>query len=271
MKSVLLYANNDQGLESRLQAALDMVRLFEAHLVCVHATPFDAYVVGDPFGGVYAMPSIMDEIRATDDAHRARMEERLGREGVSWEWLHYDGNPAQAVVDRSRLCDLIVLSLPAPTEGIAHDGPLAMTGEVTVHARTPVLAVPQASRGVDGLGPALVAWNGAPESSNALRLALPMLRQASLVHVVTVIEDAGEFPAVDACAYLARHGIETELHEWPRNEQSTAAALIEAAARLGAAYVMMGAYGHSRFREAVVGGATRDMLLRSPVPLLLGH
>jgi nucleotide-binding universal stress UspA family protein len=271
MKSVLLYANDDQGLESRFQAALDAVRLFEGHLTCIQATPFDSYIIGDPFGGVYAMPSIMGEVRAADDAHRARMEERLRREGVSWEWLHHDGNPAQTVVDRSRLCDLIVLSLPTPTDGIAHERALALTGEVAIHARTPVLAVPQASRGVDALGPALVAWNGAPESSNALRLALPMLRQASVVHVVTVAEDGGEFPAVDACTYLARHGIQAELHEWPRDGNSTAEALIEAAARLGATYVLMGAYGHSRFREAVVGGVTREMLLRSPVPLLLGH
>jgi nucleotide-binding universal stress UspA family protein len=269
MKSVLLYANEDTGLESRLQAALDAVRIAEGHLLCLQVTPFDSFIMGDPFGGVYALPMLMDKVREADDEHRARLEQRLKGEGVSWDWLHFDGQPAQMVVDRSRLSDLIVLSLP--TEGVPNDGPLSMTADVAIHARTPVLAVPQASRGFDCLGSALVAWNGSQESCNALRLTVPLLQKASEVHVVTVTEDTAEFPATYACLYLARHGIEAALHEWPRDGRSTADALIDAANSLGASYVLMGAYGHSRFREAVLGGATRDMLLRSPVPLLLAH
>ena len=269
MKSVLLYANEDSGLESRLQAALDVVRLSEGHLLCLQVTPFNSFIMGDPFGGVYALPMLMDQVREADDAHRARLEERLRGEGVSWDWLHFDGEPAQMVVDRSRLSDLIVLSLP--TEGVSNDGPLSMTAETAIHARTPVLAVPQASRGLDCLGPVVVAWNGSQESCNALRLTVPMLQKASAVHVVTVTEDTAEFPATYACLYLARHGIQAELHEWPRDGRNTADALIDAANKLGAGYLLMGAYGHSRFREAVLGGATREMLLRSPVPLLLAH
>ena len=269
MKSVLLYANGDSGAESRLQAALDMVRLFDGHLICLQATPFDAFIIGDPLGGLYSSSAIMDHLRKTDDEHRLRLEERLRREGVSWDSLHFDGMPAQLIVDRSRLSDLIVLSLPE--EGGTNDGPLSLAADVAIHARTPVLAIPQKSRGLSCLGPVLVAWNGSQEASHALRLTVPMLQRASSVHVVTVGEDTVEFPATCAGLYLSRHGIEAELREWPREGRSTADALLNAASTLGAGYVLMGAYGHSRFREAVLGGATRDMLRNSPVPLLLAH
>ncbi len=269
MKTVLLYANEDSGLESRLQAALDVARAFEGHLSCVQVTPFDSFIMGDPFGGVYALPTVLEAVSKAEEAHRARLEERLRSEGVAWDWYRYDGSPAQVVADRSRLSDLIVLSLPE-ADG-EYNGPLSMVGDVALHARAPVLAVPQASRSLDCLGPAVVAWNGSTEAAHALRLTLPMLARASQVHIVEVTEDKAGFPAIDASQYLARHGIESELHEWPASGRSVADALYDAAQVLGANYVVMGAYGHSRLRESILGGTTREMLHRGALPLLLAH
>lgn len=269
MKTVLLYANDDSGMESRFQAALDVARTFGAHISCVQVTPFDSFIMGDPFGGVYALPSVIEEVRRAETAHREKIEQRLQMEGVSWDWYRYDGAPAQKVIDRSRLVDLIVLSLPQ--RGQAYSGPLSIVGDVALHAGAPALAVPQACRSVELLGPAIVAWNGAPESSNALRLGLPMLKRAAAVHIVTVCEERGDFPATDAAEYLARHGLNCELHEWPANEGSVAAALRDAAKVLKGGYIVMGAYGHSRLSEMILGGATREMLDYSDVPLVLAH
>ena len=269
MKTVLLYANEDSGMESRLQAALDVARVFEGHIGCVQVTPFDSFIMGDPFGGSYAIPGIVEALDKTDAAHRARIEDRLRSEGVSWDWQRYDGAPAQIVTARSGLSDLIVLSLPG--EGAGYDGPLSIAGDVLIHARAPVLAIPLASRSIDCLGPAVVAWNGAMEAAHALRLTLSMLGKASSVHIVTVTDDKTGFPALDASQYLSRHGIGSDLHECPRDERNTADALLDAARKLGAAYVVMGAYGHSRLSETVLGGTTRDMMLQGDVPLLLAH
>jgi len=269
MKSILLYANDDSGLESRLQGALDVVRCFEGHLTCLQVTPFDAFIIGDPFGGVYTLSSVLEQVRKAEDDHREQIEDRLRREGVSWDWLRFDGTPAQLVADRSRLSDLIVVGFGAQEK--AQDGPLSLVPDVVLHARTPVLAVPASSRGLDCTGTALVAWNGALEAAHALRLAVPMLRGAARIHIVTVTDEATEFPATDASTYLARHGIESTLHEWEGAGRSTSAVLMDAAATLEADYVVMGAYGYSRLREAVLGGVTRDMLRDSRLPLLLAH
>jgi nucleotide-binding universal stress UspA family protein len=98
-----------------------------------------------------------------------------------------------------------------------------------------------------------------------------MLRKATAIHIVNVDEGTDGFPPTDASLYLARHGLPSELHEWSCAGRSVADALRDAAATLKASYVVMGAYGHSRAREAVLGGVTRDLLRHSPVPLLLAH
>lgn len=270
MKSVLLYANQDSGLESRLQAALDVVRLFGGHLTCVQATPFDGFIMGDPFGGIYALPTVLENVRNAEEEHRERVEARLRSDNLSWDWLRHDGSPGQIMTDRSRLSDLIVLSLPGDSISLGGD-PLSLAADVAVHARAPVLAIPQSEGSVNPGGAALVAWNGSPESSHALRMALPMLKKASGVHIVTVADDRTEFPATDACQYLARHGVEAKLHEWPKGDRNISEALLDAAATLRADYLVMGAYGHTRLREAILGGTTREMLGDSRIPLLLAH
>ncbi|MGA9580849.1 MAG: universal stress protein [Allosphingosinicella sp.] len=269
MKSILLHANEDSGLESRLQAALDLVRLLDGRLTCLHTTPYEAFITGDPFGGVYALPVVVDQLKRLEAEQRARLDEKLSTEGVAWDWLQIDGPSVQAILDRSRLADLLVLSLAAKGD----DEPaLSLAASVAVHCRAPVIAVPQTIKALDARGPAMVAWNGSPEVAHALRFALPMLRRASEVHVVTVAEeDCHQFPPTDGCRYLALHGVKAELHEASRDDRPIAELLLVAAARLDARYIVMGAYGHSRLREAVLGGVTRQMMKESRVPLLLGH
>lgn len=270
MKTVLLYATEDNGMESRLQAALDVARAFESHLDCVQVTPFDAVIMGDPFGGIYALPNVVAAVQDAEDDHKARIEQRLQAEGASWDWLRFTGQPSQVVVECSRLADLIVLSLPG--QDGSYSGPHAIAADVALTARAPVLALGQEARSVDCFGPAMIAWNGSPEAANAVRLTLPMLRKASAIHVVSVAEaKEGLLPPTDASQYLSRHGLASDLHEWPAGDSGIGDALRDAAATLGAAYVVMGAYGHSRFSEAVYGGVTRDFLRHSPVPLLLAH
>ena len=118
--------------------------------------------------------------------------------------------------------------------------------------------------------PVLVAWDGGHESANALRAALPLLRMASAVHILTVREKSDDFPASDAASYLSRHDIHAEVHEVEPN--GTIAFTIEDTARkLGAGMIVMGVFGKSRLRELLLGGVSRHMLDRSLVPLLLAH
>lgn len=271
MKSVLLYANDDGGLDARIEAALDLAEADEGHLTCIQVVPYDSFVMGDPFGGVYALPSVLEEVERKKAATRDRVEARLKRAQVPWTWLDFTGEPASLVAERSRLADVIVVSLPNGS-GRQSDRVNSLAADVAVHARSLTLAVPGECEGFDATGRALVAWNGSAESSQALRLALPLLKRAAAVDIITVVEQNDpDFPATQACEYLGYHGIRPELHEWPRDGRPVTECILDAAGRFGSAYIVMGAYGHSRIREAVLGGVTRAMLDNADRPLLLAH
>lgn len=271
MKSVLLHIQDDNGLEARLQAALAIVRATNGHLSCIHVTPINAYVAFDGFGGVFVMSDILKTLEENETKIRVQIEERLAHEDVSWDYNQITADTTQMLVSHGALNDLIIVGRGRHLETTAALG-IAIIGDILHATRTPLLIQPEKQNSFDPLGPALVAWNGSFESANAMRFALPILKLASAVHIVTV-EDQKEtpFPSVTASEYLSRHGISSDLHSQNVDSRSVGDALIEAAETLGASYLVMGAYGHSRAREYLFGGVTRHMLKGCPIPLLIAH
>lgn len=272
MKSILLHIHQDSGQESRLASAIAITRANEGHLICLQATPLDAYfLVGDPFGGAYVSSGVFQTFRENEKLERARIEERLQHEGISWEWRHAEGSAAQTIAEHAKLADLVVLSQPDRQETVLLRGtPLA--ADVAVHIQSPTLVVPQTDKRFDcGGGLAMIAWNGTSEAAHAVRLGLPLLRGAAAVHIVSIDEDDRTTSSSDLRRYLAQHDIETETHKPPREDGSIADSLIAASSALDVDYIVLGAYGHSRIRETVLGGVTHDLIFSSPVPLLLAH
>jgi nucleotide-binding universal stress UspA family protein len=134
-----------------------------------------------------------------------------------------------------------------------------------------VLAVPEDARMFDVTRPALLAWDGSKPAMRTIKRAAPLLALASSV----TIFQAGDLPdesicAQDAALYLARHGIDLVI-ETSEDSKAPASQISQAAERHEASYVVMGAFGHSRLKEAIFGGVTHEMLGTSGLPLLLGH
>lgn len=270
MKSIFLHIRADHALDARLAAAIELARVHGGHLTCVQATPFDSFIVTDPFGGVYAQPSVLQALQERNDAERARVEQHLSTTGISFDWVDSDGDPAQVMVDRGRLADVLVLSRQ---EKQGRDGlaPLPIASDVALHARAPVLVVPPGPGTFRADGPAVVAWNGSVEAAHALRQSLPFLRRSSAVHILTVSGEDGDFPASQAALYLSRHGVDATVDAREPEGRSIARTLLDSAVALDAACLVMGAYGHSRLRETVLGGVTRDLLSEASLPLMLAH
>ena len=268
MKSILLHVFSDDQLDNRLSVALDICRATGGHLTCLQVTPYDAFVAMDPIDGMPFEAFFLEQLRTDETATRQRIEARLSHADVPWEWRVANGDVAGAMVDGSGLYDLIVLSQKAQHRGTAD--PLPIVEDVVVTAGCNVLVVPHGVDRFDPRGPAMVAWNASPEAAAALRLALPLLAMASAVHIVSVGEDEDEFPQTDANIYLSRHGIRTELHPLPQTGYSTAETLARFAVEHRIGVIVMGAYGHSRLREMLLGGVTRHLLAKSTVPMLMG-
>lgn len=267
MQSILLHIHSDSGQASRLKAAADLARLVEGHLTCIQPIAYPTYLAADPMA--YAgSPALYDAIEAEAVKFRLSIEERLAREAIPREWAEVRGDAATAIVSESRLADLVVLSQSG------HGGPpepLAIVGDVALHARTPVLAVAPEATVFDPGGPVMVAWNGSHEAANALRASVPLLAHAEAVHLVTIGNQPEAYSASQAVHYLARHGVGVQTHERPHGGRSIGETLFAAAQELEAGYVVLGAYGHSRFRERLIGGVTRWMLDHSSISLFLAH
>ena len=267
MKSILIPVNDEEGFESRLQAALDIGRASNGHITFLHGIPVSDYVALDPFGGSYYVAEQREA--ALEEAERKRMmlKDAMANEDVSWDFLSQDGSPDDVLINQSRLADVAVLSEPAGD----HDADLASSVTYLVMtAQCPVLAVPQSSKALDCAGKAVIAWNGSEQAGNAMRAAVPLLQVANSVEVVTIGEDPAYFPAATAGAYLSRHGIKADLIQRDRHSK-IADAMHSLLIDREADYMVMGAYGHSRVRQTLFGGVSRHFIQHSPVPVLMAH
>jgi nucleotide-binding universal stress UspA family protein len=270
MKSLLLHVQDDPGMEARLQAALSIARATSGHISCLHVTPISLYIASDGITGAYMMPNFSKTLDEMEKKMRARIEDHLKNEDVSWDYQHVDGEPAQEIVARSSLADLIVMGRYHHRE--TRYTPITLIGDVLQSSRAPILVQPQQLDSFDVFGSAVVGWNGSFEAANALRAALPLLQLASAVHIVTVAEPKEHMlPSLSASTYLSRHGVTSELHARPVSDKPIEDAIRETAEVMGAGYIVMGGYGHSRAREFLFGGVTRSLLKECPIPLIMGR
>ena len=270
MKSVLLYVQDDEGLESRFDAALALATASSGHLTCMQVTPSSAYVAFDGFGGVFIMADVMNKIEERRASVKAKVEAKLRRADVAWDFIDCTDAPVHALVSRSALADIVVLS--RSNEGPTEREALSLAGDVAIHARTPVLVIPTATTMFNPCGRAMIAWNGSFEAANALRAALPLLKKASDIQVITVEEpDSKSLPSTSAAEYLSRHDISATVQQRGQGPLFPEKALQEVIDELNPSYLVMGAYGHSRAREFVFGGVTRAMLKNSSIPVLFSH
>lgn len=265
MKTVMVLIHDDAGQEARLQCALDMVRTVNGHLLCLDVLM--APVVADGFGLGGGGGILLAEEREREDANVERLEPRLAREGVSYEWARVTSGSDGAIAESARLVDLIVVG----KQGL---GELAETGAVAARlaalTSAPILLVPTEQKSFDLTGPALVAWDGSRPADAAVRAAVPLLRLASDVQIVTIGEEEGGADPDEVAVYLDRHGCKATSRRLPR-QGDVGAQLLEAFGAGSARWGVMGCYGHGRLREQLFGGTTRTLLAKVGVPILLSH
>ena len=271
MRSILLHVHEDDGMEARLQAALDIAREFDGHVTCLQPVSFDVAVPGDLYGTMIA--ELLPIYQESADKGRDQVCARLAIEDVAWDWQQEEG-PSGPLLQRAEgLTDLIVLGTRDPAS--SGKGPSALTGYMAVHGRSPLLVVPENAQSFDPAGAAVVGWNGSLEAGHALRGALPLLRRARSVTLACVAEQRDEadhlLPAVDAAEYLSRHDVACDIVEFERGPETVAQVLIDCAAGKGAAYLVVGAYGHARALETVFGGVTRELFADPPLPIFTAH
>jgi nucleotide-binding universal stress UspA family protein len=269
MKNILLLVHDDDGQEARVQAALDLTRALNGHLTCLDIIRVPEFL--NDYATTVGSMNLEVDWEVAAKKNRAHLEGQLAHEEVSWDWIEETGDVTTIINSRVDLSDIIVLNTTLADPDMSDMR--SIVSAAAVKSNKPVLAVPQGYLRFAAAGNAMIAWDGSAPSVAAVRAAVPILKLAASVLLVEVDHrpDHG-VSAEDGAAYLSRHDVHATIQQRKTDGMvSTSSRLLEIAAGMHADYIVMGAYGHSRLTEAILGGVTRSMLMRTAVPLILAH
>lgn len=269
IKSILFHVHEDDQFESRLQTALSIARTCSAHLQCLQVVPVEAFAVVDAFG-TFVNAETLAIIEEQGAKQRERIEARLKNEDVAWSYDTTSEPLIPELLKGAALSDLLVIGREPEDRAFGRSG-RSLLGEIICNSRTPLCIPGTDAAPFDPFGTAVIAWNGSIEAANAIRQSIGLIKMASDVRVIRIVEDKeATFPDARVLQYLSRHGIHAQLDTRAARHDFTQD-LIEYAAVAGASYVVMGGYSHSRAGEFLFGGVTRSLLREFPISLVMAH
>lgn len=264
--------------DEALVAAIRLARAFQGHLTVLElvSLPYPMLSAWGPSVD-FATGDLYQQLQAQGEANVSMLSARLRAEHISYEVRLVQtlyGAPAQVAAQHAVCADISVIS---GVSGDTVEGDLGRTyfGSLLVSSGRPVIVIPKGSSAALPPATILVAWTPTRESSRALHDSLPMLQAARSVHLIVVAEKGdGEVERRDMnviAAHLDRHGVKVQTVIQKKEGATTAALLLEHAARVGADMLVVGGFGHSRFREWAFGGVTRELLFDAKLPVLYSH
>jgi nucleotide-binding universal stress UspA family protein len=272
LKHILLHLDNRDPCKVRIDAAIGLALSHGAHITGLYVIPGIVFPV---YADVYIPPDIMQtqqqEAQAAAEKTGAAFSRALERAGVNGEWHSVEGFADQQLQLHARYSDLVIIGQAEDKSMLSAYSDLP--DQVVLGSARPVLFIPYTGIGNPIGKRILVAWNGSREAVRAVSDALPLLQQADKVQVVAVNPPAaeGDIPTADICQHLARHGIRAEGSQITAKNIDVCNILLSHAADQNIDLMVVGAYGHNRLRESVLGGVTRDLLDHMTLPVLMSH
>jgi nucleotide-binding universal stress UspA family protein len=276
-KTIFTVLTDEALVKDTLAHAVATAEAHDAHLdvLCLGV---DRSQSGYYYAGASAIVLQETIARAQDEAEtiEARARKILGDTSLRWSaeaGVSQLADLGRHVASHARFSDLVVLPQPY---GEGRGAELEPVSESALfEGRTPVMVVPSDSPPVPRPTRILLGWNESREALGALRAALPLMEKADVVHVVVVDPPSHgperSDPGGAVAQYLARHGVRVEIDVLSKTLPRVSDVLMRHAGDMDADMVVMGAYGHSRFREAIFGGATRYMLEHATLPVFMAH
>ncbi|MGA2951823.1 MAG: universal stress protein [Caulobacteraceae bacterium] len=276
IKDILLVLQAGDGCEAQLAIAARLARENDALIdtVCVYPepdlAPADCFAIGRAGAGdvlVHREEEIGRMVGALEAAHhKAIVDKGYGRSWAAGEI----GERAWAVTRQARLADLVIAGLPRQDAGARR-----LAEALAIHSGAPCLFTPSLSPSAPSFERVLLAWDGSREAKRAMDDGLAIMCAAGAVSVV-LVHEGGDQTDVESQgeavrAHLARHGVQARVEVVSRPGERAGGVLLEQCATFDADVLIMGAYGHGRAREMVLGGATRMIFAHARQPVLMSH
>ena len=275
-RSILVHADLSRHAPQRIAIAARLAHTHQAHLIGAAMTGVSRFYLennrGMRGGAVAAQIHALHGQAETALDQFERLARQAGAASLERRLIEDDEDGGMAV--SARYSDLTVLS--------QHDASEALPGAmrdlvpyVMLNAARPVLIVPHSGQHAQVDNTVVVAWDGSMEATRAIGHALPLLRTARLVVLALLQPPVGHaqparHPGADIAAYLSRHGVPVEVRP-SVTTGDIGAALLAMAAEVHADLLVMGGYGHARFREILLGGVTETVLRQMTLPVLMAH
>jgi nucleotide-binding universal stress UspA family protein len=279
IKDILVHIPTERQMRPVIDASISLASAFGAHLDALatgYVLPSAGYVADASAGAAVAAVFEMERERAETRATKALsvFETEARHAGISYECrpiADIPGEAASSVGAAARLYDLSIVLQPDPEQ---HTFDNTISTEILVQAGGPVLFVPYIFRGAFRAKRIGICWDGSRLAARALKDAKPVFAQADALFAISI--NGGESTPMDAspeklARHLARVGLPVSLIDLPASRSDIQPSILSLAADENLDMLVMGAYGHSRLQEGILGGVTREMVRTMTIPTLMSH
>ncbi len=268
IKDILVYVDNDELCEQRLDLATSLCKVYDAHLSGVYVKQ---RITIPAYAGVY-MPVEVYETNDKEtikllDAAKTDFMAKTSAAGVNGDFRDFDGDVSYQLSLTSRYADLLIVPQRLPDKFELN--PYFQLPDILLGAACPVLLLPDGNPGNLPPQRVMLAWDGGRECAKAFKAAMPMLSEVEKIDVVAITTEQAEATAI--AQHINRHGFAAEVHLLEGSHSEEGKILLEQAEALDSQMIVMGAYGHSRIRELMLGGTTRHVLEHTSLPVLFSH
>ena len=271
IKTILVPICHQQGADERIECAIDLANKFDAHIQALHIlTPLETMVSSihaDFARSIEVYSQFQKDVELEAEKLKEKYVTKLEHAGVRFDWCQEKGDLLDHLYIYSRASDLTILS----QKDDSFDDILDYTNDFIIGSGLPVLVIPKKYEKTFEANNIIVAWDGSRESAKVTHDALPLLKAANKVTVLTVSENNKEqVPGADICIHLARHGVIAEALTITEENPSDQI-ILNAANNIDADLIVAGAWGHKRLQEIVFGGVTKTLISNQKKALFLAH
>jgi nucleotide-binding universal stress UspA family protein len=269
LNDLLVHVTNSKNARARIEASVALAMRHDAHLTGISVrmaskTP------------VYALAAIPQDVLAEIDAQEDEMMAASKAlfesvaEQAGWlersNWVDEAGVTADVISRSARLSDVTIIGQQADS---AH---YDLPDDFVLQSGRPVLVIPKFGAPHPIGERVVVAWNGGREAARAIADAMPILEKSKSVTILSVEpREMGELPGSGLAQHLARHGVDAIAKQSVANDINASDVLLNFVSDESADLIVMGAYGHSRLREVILGGMTRHLLTHMTIPVFMSH
>lgn len=269
IKTIIVPIGRTKDADKRIDMACALATRYDGHVKALHVMPpaSDMFrtIPVEAFT-VEAFVQFEADLKEETEKSRERYERQMKATGVRYEWCQQQGDVVSNLNRHARCADLTILT----QTGDGFDDIMNATQDFVIENGLPVLTIPKNGASADFKN-ILIAWDGSRQAAKAVHDALPLLKDADNVTVLTITEnDKEDVPEADICMKLDRHGINAEALT-VKEDGAVEDQILENAGTKMADLIVAGAWGHRRIREIIFGGVTKKLINNQKHAVFLSH